>query len=194
MRSFKMTGKIRSLWLVSVVLCILSYPRVSNAFFWSQLWPDTHAGVELIINGDDGEDEDRLTECVNIGQRYPVIGNFTYRFLTGFTESGNILTYTVESDVPRLFLFTGNVSAKGDKTGTTLHYSVWHNGSEVFPRSITGAYQKTANEAINFGSFSFLIGLVENDTLEVRTWSGSANEDVTTTHLTYTITPIERQH
>lgn len=176
--------------LLITIFCL--YPSISSAITDAEVWPEAYAGVDLIITGVDGEPADRTTDCVTIGQRYPVVGNFTWS-LQGFTQSGNILTYTLETPVPRRLAFVGSISAKGNVPGSTLHYSVWHDGVEIFPRSVTGTYLKTAGEAIAM-SVSFFIDIEKNDTLEVRTWSGSANEQVETTHLNYIIFPIGRQH
>ncbi len=185
------TKYLRSI-LLSIFIVYVILVGTAQAYFWSDLWPEAYAGVSLVIDGVDGTELIRTTDCVTIGQRYPVQGNFTYD-LVGFTQAGNILTYTLATASPRKLAVVGKVSAKGDAPGTTLHYSILHNGAEIFPSSVTGAYLKTAGEALSLGGFAFLINVEQGDTMEVRTWSGTANEQVVSTHLNYFIYPIGRQ-
>lgn len=159
----------------------------------SEVWPEAWAEGVLIISGDDGEPVDRTTYAANAGQRYSVVGNFIYD-LQGFTESGNILTYTLSTPVPRRFAFIGAITAKGDVPGTVIHYSVYHNGFEIFPKSISGTYMKTADQAQALAGYSFFVDLEQTDTLELKAWSGVAGESIITTHLNYTVFPIGRQH
>lgn len=193
MWSYKMISKRLQKITILIVILFGLCPSISVAKTFGDVWPEANVGGVLIISGDDGEEVDRTTTCTNAGQRYPVIGNFEYD-LIGFTQSGNVLTYTQLTAVPRRFFVDGKMTAKGDVTGTYIHFSVYHNGSEIFPRSITGIFMKTANQAQGLPGFAFLVDLEQNDTLEIRTWSDSAGEGVTLTHFNYVIFPIGRQH
>jgi len=159
----------------------------------SEVWPEDYAQGVLIINGDDGEEIDRTTYAENAGERYSVVGNFNYD-LQGFTESGNILTYISSTDVPRRFALIGSITAKGDVTGSIIHYSIHLNDEEIFPDSISGTYLKTAGQAQAMAGYSFFVDLEEDDTLELKTWSGSGDENIITTHLNYMLYPIGRAH
>jgi hypothetical protein len=159
----------------------------------SEVWPEAYAEGVLIINGDDGEEVDRTTPCENSGQRYPIIGNFEYDLL-GFTESGNVLTFTQTPSVPRKFVFIICPTMKTNATGKNGHVSVFHNDSEIFPRSISGAFLKVSGEAQALAGSAFFVDLGENDTLDLRGWLNVAAKDIIITHLNYALYPIGRQY
>jgi len=160
---------------------------------YSFVWPEHRVDGVLIITGDDGEDIDRTTPCENDGQRYPVVGNYEYN-LEGFTESGNVLTYVEGTSVPRRFNIVGVMTARSDDVGSFTHFSVWLNDAEISPRSITGTFMKTANQAQGLPGFSFSVDLVDDDELEFMTWTDSAGGNITLTHFNYMIFAAEQQH
>lgn len=187
--------------LKKISLCVLFLSTLFVPFFLSagettkefvETWPEVYAEGVLIINGDDGEEVDRTTVCTIAGTRYPIVGNFEYD-LTGFSESGNVLTFTQSTPVARRLTFIGAITAKGDVTGTYVHFSVFLNGSEIFPKSITGVFMKTANQAQGLPGFAFSVMMEEDYTLEIRTWSDSSGESVTITHFNYVVFPAYKQ-
>lgn len=114
--------------------------------------------------------------------KYPITGNFTYSPMVGFTQSGDILTYsgTDTRDI-RIDLFPG---MKSDSNATTVHIGIFYNGVLYAPQSVMGTFEKTAGEAKSLSVGCIFEDVETGDTFQFVLWSNVAGAVITVTHLT----------
>lgn len=142
----------------------------------------------------DGGELERTTITETIGERYPIIGRFSFPHMLGFTLVGDTIKYIQPTpEEPKTFLIGANMVIKASSPSARVHYGIIRNRDgvdlELNPELVTGLYMKTADEAYATGGLAFPIDVLQNDTYRYVLWSDQVDEEVVITHFTSYMTP-----
>lgn len=145
-------------------------------------------GVQISLTLD--AEATRQTTTTVALTKYPIVGNFTYSPLVGFTEASDILTYT--GTLTRDLRFDFHSSMKSNAGTTTAHIAIFYNGILYNPKSIMGTFEKTAGEAKAMSVGCVFEDVETGDTFQLVLWSDQAGAIITVTHITAIISSFGR--